>query len=144
MKRKARIAAGLVSCRALLALAMLSGAAACTSDGATVTGTVQSEQVSPDGSVKALVSVVGTGATDVDVLHVYLQKKGGGATDEIMRTNASGTRISWVSKSELSIVVPCGVVLGFNNQYYVMKPDGTTDNIVRIVLSADGPARCDA
>jgi len=125
-------------------LAMVLGVAACTSDDATVTGAVQSEQLSPDGSVKALISVVGTGATDVDVSHVYLRHKDGSATHEIMRTNAWEMRVRWVSKSELSIVVPCGAVLGFNNLYYVMHPNGTIDNIVRIVLTADGPARCDA
>lgn len=118
--------------------------AACTSGDTVVMGTVQSEQSSPDGSVKALVSVVGTWATDSDVARVYLQKKDGSATDEIMRANAWDMRVRWVSKNELSIIVPCGVVLGFNSQYYVMKPDGSLDHVVRIVLTADGPARCEA
>jgi len=134
-----------LSCRALLALAMVSGGAACASDDTAVMGTVQSEQLSPDGSVKALVSVVGTGATDVDVAYVYLRKAEGGAVHEIMRTNGSGMRISWVSKDELRIVVPCGAVLNFNNQYYVIRPEERkVDHIVRIVLTADGPTRCDA
>jgi len=123
---------------------MVSGVAACTSDDTAVKGTVQSEQLSPDGGVKALVSIVGTWATDSDVAHVYLQKKDGSATHEIMRTNAWEMRVRWVSKNELSIVVPCGVVLGFNKQYYVMNPGGMVDHIVRIVLTAGGPARCGA
>jgi hypothetical protein len=123
---------------------MVLGVAACTSDDAAVKGTMQSEQLSPDGSVKAVVSVVGPWATDSDVAHVYLQKKDGSATDEIMRTNAWDMRVGWVSKNELSIIVPCGVVLGFNNQYYVLKPDGSMDHVVRIVLTADGPTRCEA
>jgi hypothetical protein len=124
---------------------MVSGVAACASDDTTIKGTMQSEQPSPDGSVKALISVVGTGATDVDVAYVYLRKAEGGTVHEIMRTNGSGMRISWVSKDELRIVVPCGAVLNFNNQYYVMRPaERKVDHIVKIVLTADGPARCGA